>query len=196
MNNDIVERMPVFIDLGSITEYLSENIGDVIGMYESYGCDRIEPINNGFEFSEFIRFDCDSSYHLTPSMTLVYEEQYGYMLECFLDEYKDKLPNGINKGNYWGMLKDHPLQNDFYDYELEFFNPALLRLSVRLTNDGKYTIELGVNYKDSPYYRLQHDETLLTLEYEPNKFQSRTQELLLNDMGNAFNQYLSKESAQ
>lgn len=139
---------------------IAERLDEVIGWYEGYGCERVEEIHNGFEWTEFSRHDCDTSYHVTPSQTESWNKQYENMIESFLDDYADKLPDDINKDNYWDKIRDDDaLQELMSDYENEWFDPALLRLSIQ---DGE--VFLSINYNDQPYYRYQYDETILKIE--------------------------------
>ena len=166
---------------------LSERIDEVIGRWpELYGCDRIEEIHNGFEWTDFSRHDCDSTYHLTYAQSKSWENQYTMMLESFLSDYKDKLPDDININNYWDKISgDDELESELQEYENEWFEPALIRLSVQ----DDY-VHLSINYTDQPYYRYQYDETILKVPC------GETVDETLIAMKIAYDEYLSQQKKE
>lgn len=163
---------------------IAERLDEVIGRWpEFYGCERVDEIHNGFEWTEFTRFDCDTSYHITPAQTQSWNKQYENMLESFLHDHKDDLPDDININNYWDKIRDDDkLESLFCEYENEWFEPALLRLSVQ--DDHVF---LSINYSDQPYYRYQYDEPILKVELAENVDET------INRMKKAYDEFLNEE---
>lgn len=137
----------------AMLEAIADRIDEVIGRWpESYACARIDEIHKGFEWSEFYRSDTDRTYHLTPEQSRVMDERSKNCWESFCQEKE------IDHETDYNDLKPDQ-QNDFSDYENEWFEPALLRLSLQ---DGE--LYLSINYTDQPYYRYQYDEAILKID--------------------------------
>lgn len=164
---------------------IAERLNEVIGRWpELYGCERVEEIHNGFEWSDFTRYDCDSSYHVTPNMTESWNKQYENMIDNFLDDHKDDLPKGITVNNYWDKIRDNDaLQTLMQEYENDWFEPALLRLSIQ--NDEVF---LSINYNDQPYYRYQYDEPILKIN------QCETVDDTIKAMSRAYDEYIKQNN--
>jgi len=149
---------------------------------EAHGCNRIEPIygksydgfipfqDGGYEISEFYRNDIDSSYHFTKAQSESMERSKKDMYESF---YHDHIKGNDKRAADVKLDKDfsysdlpEKLQSVFSDYENEWFESALLRCELWVSDgyhDDKadtiyYRVSLG--YKDAPYYRSKYDETL------------------------------------
>lgn len=140
----------------------------------------------GFEITELYRSDIDPTYHITKAQTLAMDEAQKHCYECFWNELTDeeraKLEaKGLTDSTYsYSDLEELDkeletnLANEFSDYENEWFEPALLRLEMwvdraepetwRLGNDNstpeRVYFQLGLNYRDQPYYRSASDETI------------------------------------
>lgn len=137
----------------AILEEIAERIDEVIGRWpEAYACNRIDEIHHGFEWSEFYRSDIDRTYHITPEQSRVMDERSKNCWESFLQD------NKLDPAFSWDDLTPDQ-KNDYSDYESEWFEPALLRLSIEQDD-----ILLSINYTDQPYYRYQYDEPILKIE--------------------------------
>jgi hypothetical protein len=127
--------------------------------------------DGGFEASLLIRFDIDSSYHVSEGMTDFANETEKNCWSAFLSD------NDLDKDLSYDDLPPE-LENTFHDYESEYFGEALLRFECWQDrpegegvwgNDatGKVFMRLSVNYSDGPYFRTKYDEILHELSLNP-----------------------------
>lgn len=107
----------------------------------------------GYEVSELYRNDTDSSYHFTKEQTDFNNKQSEDCYEAFARD------NGL-ENDFTIDCMSPEMQDAFYDYENEWFEPALLRFELCLKDLNTVEIQLGINYSDAPYYRTQYDETI------------------------------------
>lgn len=161
----------------SILEEIAERIDEVIGRWpEAYACNRIDEIHKGFEWSEFYRSDIDRTYHITPEQSRVMDSRSKNCWETFLSD------NKLDPALSWDDLTPDQ-QNDYSDYESEWFEPALLRLSIQ--DDDVF---LSINYTDQPYYRYQYDEEILKIEL------CETIDAIIETMKKAFDDFRKAEN--
>lgn len=148
-----------------------------------YGCERINEIYGyhipgfipfqlgGFEISELHRSDQDTGYHFTKAQSESVDKAVVDMYKSFYRDHNLK-EKGIPEDYGYDDIPDD-LQNTFADYENDWLEPALLRLSIwvddnehelGMMNNSKNPttvyIHLGLGYSDAPYYREKYDETL------------------------------------
>lgn len=139
----------------SILEAITERIDEIIGRWpESYGCNRIDEIHMGYEWTDLYRSDIDPTYHITSEQSRIMDIRLESCMEYFLEE------NNLNKETtYCDLTEEQKLS--YSEYENEWFEPALLRVSI-----SQYEIEISINYDDIPYYRPQYDEFILKHEID------------------------------
>lgn len=106
----------------------------------------------GFEVSELISFDTDSTYHIDDQMTENANIYYEYMLECASHDLEFDCQD-------WNSLTEDQ-REEFGEYENEWFEPALIRFEVWVDDDDQIFVRLSVNDTDAPYYRSASDRTL------------------------------------
>lgn len=185
---------------------------DFIGYHgEAYGTRNINAIYGyhisgfipsqlgGYEISELIRSDTDTSYHLTKAQSEAMTASEKYMYECFerdvVGESRRATDPKLTKGWGYGDLDDYPeMQNKFNDYENDWFEPALLRCEIwideskgqernRIGNDDVTAeavfIRVSLNYTDQPYYRTSSDETLFQANFSVEAFMKATPETIV-----------------
>lgn len=152
--------------LEAITKAVQTKVIDDLG--EGQGCASIGPIYGipqpgffpyqlgGFVATEFIRFDCDPTYHINDAMTQEFNLQYEHMLDSIADE------TGFNP-RHWDSLTDAQKET-VYEAEMDWFELALLRFEIWVQNNGSVMLRLSINYTDAPYYRASSDKTLLEVE--------------------------------
>lgn len=109
----------------------------------------------GYKVTELYRNDCDPSYHFTKEQTDFNNEQSEDCYEAFARD--NDLENDFTID-----CMSPEMQDAFYEYEKEWFEPALLRFEIWLKDLTTVEIQLGINYSDAPYYRTQYDDTLFT----------------------------------
>lgn len=138
------------------------------GLGEGLGCNAVGPIYGipqsgyfplqlgGFVASEFIRFDCDATYHINDAMTAEYNRQYEHLLDSIAEEH------GFDP-RQWDSLTEEQKET-IYEIEAEWFEPALLRFEIWVQDNGSVFLRLSVNYTDALYYRTSSDDTLLKVE--------------------------------
>lgn len=154
---------------------IAERIDEVIGRWpESHACDCVNEVYNGFEWTDFYRSDIDSTYHITPEQTKVMESRSKTCWEYYCEE------NNINPDTHCHDLTDDQC-NDYGEYENEWFEPALLRLTIQ--DDHVF---LSINYTDQPYYRYQYDEPILEIPCEKNVDDT------IKAMSKAFDEYIAE----
>jgi hypothetical protein len=153
----------------------------------------------GYEISELIRSDVDTSYHLTKAQSEAMTASEKYMYECFerdvIGESRRSTDPKLTKGWGYGDLDDYlEMQNKFSDYENDWFEPALLRCEMwideskgqernRIGNDDVTAeavfIRVSLNYMDQPYYRTGSDETLFEANFSVEAFLKATPETIV-----------------
>ena len=129
---------------------------------ESYGCStvRIQGDDSG-ELSDWIPQGIDSSYDVTSAQREWLDGSYEDMLEMM------KTDLGYNLDDYDKLTPGQ--QEHLHEYEHEWFEPALLQLSVDRRR-GQVFIELSVNYCDAPYYRYQCAELIASFDVSQHGF--------------------------
>lgn len=154
---------------------IAERLDEVIGRWpESYACERVDEVHNGFEWTDFYRSDIDPSYHITPEQTRIMESRSENCWQSWCEE------NDVNPDTRYDELTDEQ-SNDYAEYENEWFEPALLRLTIQ--DDHVF---LSINYTDQPYYRYQYDEPILKIPCE------KTVDLTIQAMQKAFNDHVEE----
>lgn len=160
--------------LEAITKAIQAKV--INGLGEGYGSETIGPIYGipqsgyipyqlgGFVATEFIRFDCDPTYHINDAMTQEFDRQYEHMLDSIADE-ADFDPR------HWDSLTEAQKET-IQDAENEWFDPALLRFEIWVQDSGSVFLRLSVNYTDAPYYRTSSDNTLLKVELTAKAIQA------------------------
>jgi hypothetical protein len=140
----------------------------------------------GYEISTLYRHDIDPTYHITKAQSESAHKQEKDCYESFARDYWEELTKeGVSLPEGW-CSEDLPLgmRETFYDYENEWFTPALLRCELWVDDDERKQrigvsddampstihICMGLNYRDQPYYRTQSDEQLFTLEIPVSDF--------------------------
>ena len=83
--------------------------------------------------------------------------------------------NDFESGIEWDNLTEKQ-KYEFSDYELEWFEPALVQFQVFADNfryggnKPSVTVRVSVNYKDAPYYRGKYAEDLNSTGYDLDEF--------------------------
>lgn len=123
--------------------------------------------DGGFSVDQFYQSDIN-----TPTFTQKQKDfisdQYNYMLECFMSD------NGIEEIDY----EDEALMNRLYEYENEWWQPALLQFQVFVERLDRFddhspmqvVCRLSINYTDAPYYREKHAEDIKQVIYTIDEF--------------------------
>lgn len=120
---------------------------------------------DGFEISRLYRSDTDASYHFTKAQSEAMDDRYTYMWNLFA---KDHLGKDSAEGINFDDLTVEQAEK-FQDYENDFFEPALLRISAFVAADT-VTVEAAVNYMDAPYYRATSDDVMFSKTYTAEEF--------------------------
>lgn len=110
----------------------------------------------GYEVSEFYHNDVDPSYHFT-------EAQTDYNNKSLENCYKSFAFDHSFEDDFTIDCLSPEMQDAFYEYEYDWFEPALLRFELWVKDLSTVELQLGINYKDAPYYRTKYDDTLFTL---------------------------------
>ena len=83
--------------------------------------------------------------------------------------------SNLESGIEWDNLTEKQ-KEEFSDYELEWFESALVQFQVFANNFGyggnkpSVTVRVSVNYKDAPYYREKYAEDLNSTDYTLDEF--------------------------
>jgi hypothetical protein len=123
----------------------------------------------GFEASQMIRFDIDSSYHVSEGMSDFANELQKRAFEDAMQELE------LPKDTEWDTLTEEQREVVFETEQAYFDDAALLRFECWLAGDpypeteeekalGKVMLRMNVNYRDGPYFRTKSDEVLHELE--------------------------------
>jgi len=147
---------------------------EVFSMVEGYGNLRIEPIsgnsydgfisfqNGGYEVSEFISTGLSSGVFVTDNERDWYES---LQAQC---EKDFRLDNKIEED---AELTDTNL-DALSEYEQSYFDDqiSMLRFETWIEQDNETVIlRLSLGYKDAPYYRSKHDETIKEVTISVNE---------------------------
>lgn len=164
----------------SISEPLIENISGVF--YSGF----IPFQDGGFQTTQLYRNDLDSSYHFNSNQTNHNNILYTNLIKDFIDNNDLK----IEPENFDYESLDQSLQNEFAEFEINYYEPALISVYIYASNTKQWnnnsgiTIQLSINYKDSPYYREQYNENLMTLEYSFSQFSKIDNKQIINLLKN------------
>lgn len=162
----LAESIDFYELIGGHKESVCEQeISTIEGNYQSGW---IPNQDGGFSVDQFYRSDTDSTYHFTQKQTDYIVDQHGIMLESFLD-HRD-----IDEMDY----DDGILCDMLYEYEAEWFEPALLQFQVfverhdRFDDDSPIQVccRLSINYRDDPYYREKYSEDIKQEIYDLDEF--------------------------
>ena len=143
---------------------MESNIDNISGV----GYDGFIPFQDGgYTVSSYCRCDTDTSYHETAKQTECMNQYYDQCVESF------KMDNDIESEE----IPEDKLEL-FYDYESEWFDCAVA--DVRIWIDGQdILIDMGINYKDGPYFREKYAEKIAVIEITLDDFmQSDNTELI------------------
>jgi hypothetical protein len=83
--------------------------------------------------------------------------------------------NAPESGIEWDNLTEKQ-KEEFSEYELEWFEPAMVQFEVFADNfrygenKPSVTVRVSVNYKDAPYYREKYAEDLKSTCYDLEEF--------------------------
>jgi hypothetical protein len=146
---------------------------EVFSMVDTHGCLRIEPIhgvgysgfipfqNGGFEVTDYVNTGLSSGTFLTESERDFYETLQS---DCEKDFRMDnKIEDDIE-------LTEEQIEA-FEDYEQSYFDDQLsmLRFETWIEQDNETVfLRLSIGYKDAPYYRSNHDETIKEMSFNIN----------------------------
>ncbi len=156
----------------------------------------------GYEISELIRSDTDTSYHLTKAQSEAMTASEKHMYGCFYRDMRlgehnrraDDLKLDEKNWCHADLDGNRELQRQFEDYENDWFEPALLRCEMwideskgqernRIGNDDVTAeavfIRVSLNYKDQPYYRTNSDETLFEANFSIDAFMKAAPETIV-----------------
>lgn len=152
-----------------LKDFSEAALSDFISEFaDSEACSKVEELSGiaesgwiplqlgGFIVSEYYRNDLDASYHFTKEQGEFNQSFYDIELERY------KQFNDVEEIDYDS--------SDFQEWELDLFDPSYLRLTSFVENSGMVKLELTLNYKDAPYYRLQFSETLKELTFTEAEF--------------------------
>jgi hypothetical protein len=152
-----------------LKEFADEAKDDFISEFaDSEACSKVEELSGiaesgwiplqlgGFIVSEYYRNDLDASYHFTKEQGEFNQSLYDVELERY------KKFNDVEEIDYD--------DSEFQEWELDLFDPSYLRLTAFVDNDGMVKLELTINYKDAPYYRLSSDTMLKELTFTEAEF--------------------------
>ena len=152
--------------LKTLSERVKENF-DTLGKKESFGDTRLSKISGrsydgfwahqdgGFEVNEMFRSDQDPSYHFTKGQT-------EYMNRLADDAWGNFLIDAkLDQDITWDALTEEQ-KDRFSEYESGYYDDGcLLRFECwKESHKGTVFIRLSLNYKDGPYFRSKHDDTL------------------------------------
>lgn len=151
------------------------------GWHESYGTNNINVRNDEYEISELYRNDTDPTYHFTRAQTERMNKSHAHMMECFARDHLDMTDaEAIENLSYDDLTPAQ--QEKLADYENEWFEPCLLRITIQdFCNRGEISIGVGINYSDAPYYR-GDDEVLFKREYDAEEFARVPNEQIVADI--------------
>ena len=135
-----------------------ETVGEIEGNYRDGWMPHQD---GGFTVSGYYQNDEDSSYHFTENQTEYVSEQAKQCLDSFCAD------NGYDAESLdW---EDDAFKEEFYEYEREWYEEALLQYEIYCNGFGSYirkgeeqtvTIRVSINYKDAPYYRGKYAEDI------------------------------------
>lgn len=162
--------------LKALAEYAAENLDTSFGRWlDAWGEARIGEVwgkdpggfipfqLGGYDVSLAIRFDTDTSYHLTPGMSKEADRLQRMALDDFLQD--KKLPADFD---LW-TDEHEALRDEYFDYENSIFKDgALLQFECWLDGKpydssapiGDITLRVSVNYEDGPYFRSKYAEDM------------------------------------
>ena len=134
--------------------------------------------DGGFQVSGFYSNNpLDNQF--TPAQKEYNTAQSKYCWEQFLRD------NNLESGIEWDNLTERQ-KDEFSEYELEWFEPALVQFQVFADNfrygenKPSVTVRVSVNYKDAPYYREKYAEDLNSTGYDLEEFMKLSIEELFN----------------
>lgn len=124
--------------------------------------------DGGYSVDQLYMSDMDSCRHFTENQTECMSAYYDDMLKTFMSD------NDIEEMDY----DDQGLLDRLYEYDSEWWEPALLQFQVFVERKDKFDDEspfnvvcrLSINYKDAPYYREKYAEDILFRTYRPMEF--------------------------
>lgn len=165
--------------LKMLAAFINDNLSNVVTTrYEAQCESRVSEIegnyvsgwnprqDGGFEVSQFVQSDIDSSYHFTQKQTDYVQEQSA---QCYSAFFSD---NGIDEETQYCDLTEEQ-KEQYYEYEREWFQDgALLQIQMFASGyPGGYweekeqtiTVRVSINYSDAPYFREGSAEDIKTL---------------------------------
>ena len=179
--------------------------GLAYGYHETLGIEsRLEPISGvaydgfipfqagGFEVTQFFRMDQDSSFHFTASQT-------DFMDSLARDCEKDFLTDTKRESFEYSEATEKE-QREYEDYERAYFenvDSALLRVELWrekpeseylpsqgfvMLDYGRVFLRVSLGYRDSPYFRAKHDETIFELNMKERDFMRAGKKRILSIM--------------
>lgn len=175
------------------TQNKLENLRDIFAddfmdyrLTEFYGCQNKDDISGigysgfcpfqdgGYEVTDLYSNSTDSSYHLSEEQTKTTNEFYDNMRNSFAEE--NNLPINFD---YDDLTED--LQNSLSDYESEWIEPAMFKFRCWI-KDGEVFADIGINYRDAPYYRDSTFETLAEYNATEKEFLKLDNETICKDL--------------
>lgn len=147
------------MDIRELLEEVYDDVFDIVMPYDRYGAINFKEGHNYIEVTDFVANGHGSGCFINEEHERKYESDYDYMLECFIDDHKDQLPENITKENYWDVMNDDQKEL-MSDYESEWFEPTLLGMTI--WDDG--SMSLWMNCSDAPYYRSQYESTIVEVD--------------------------------
>lgn len=145
-------------------DYCAENFGEgQVEEISGIGYSGFIPLQDGgFSCSVFCHNSTDSTYDIHPDQSKYNEKSYQNMLESFAH---DCLEKSFSEAKEWAKNLDwqelsEETRERLYEYETEWFEPALLRFEIWVDRNSRVFWRLSANFRDAPYYRSSMDSTI------------------------------------
>ena len=170
--NDVQEKIKQLVDSVEFHELISghqESISEqTISPIEGNYCSGWIPNQDGGFSSDQLYVSDINAPSFTQKQHDFISKQYDDMLNSFMADYN------LETIDY----EDEELQERLYEYEREWWEPALLEFQVFIEREDKFEdnspmsviCRLSINYKDAPYYREKYVEDIQVRSYSLNEF--------------------------
>jgi hypothetical protein len=156
-----------------------QRLSEIEGNYVSGWMPRQD---GGFQISQWVQNDIDTSYHFTDKQTEFNNEQSEDCRKAFC------MDNGLDIDTKWEDLGED-LEEQYSEYERDWFESALLTLEIFCNGysetfpekEQTVIIRLAINYKDAPYYREKYAEDIKEIILTVEEFMNTENEEIIKE---------------